>query len=261
MMAFLFTPNSGQEVKKEDNDVHPFREINHHAFKAGETAKYLVHYGIIDAGYAELEVRKSERKFQGRDMLHVIGRGKSQGMVDFFFHVDDTYESYIDEKGVFPWLFIRDISEGGYEVKQTYKFYQNKKKVETQKGKTHDVPFAVQDMFSAAFYARTLNLKNLKVGDIVTVPSFVDEENFDLKIRYGGTEVIKIKSGKYRCMKFNPVIQEGRIFNTAEDLMVWISDDENKLPILCQAKILVGSVKVEIVDYSGLSNPLAKIKD
>lgn len=244
-----------------DDQGNVYREINHHAFKAGEKAKYLVHYGIIDAGYSYLEIKKADKKMFGRDMLHIIGLGKSQGMVDFFFHVDDRYETFIDEKGVFPWLFIRDISEGGYKSKQQYKFYQNKQQVETQKGKTHNVPPAVQDMFSAAFYARTMNLNNLKIGDIVTVASFVDDENFDLKIRYGGTEVISIKSGKYKCLKFNPVIQKGRLFNTAEDLEVWISADENKLPILCRAKILVGSVKVEIVEYSGLSNPLAKLPD
>lgn len=258
----FFSAFSGQETLKEPvKKAVELREIDHKAFKAGEKAKYLVHYGIIDAGFAELEVKKADKQMFGRDVLHIIGKGKSQGFVDFFFHVDDTYESFIDEKGVFPWLFIRDISEGGYESKQTYKFFQNKQKVETQKGKTHDVPPNVQDMFSAAFYARTLNLKNLKKGDIISVPSFVDDENFDLKIRYSGTEVIKIQSGKYRCMRFNPVIQEGRIFNTAEDLEVWISDDENKLPVLCRAKILVGSVKVELVEYEGLSNPFAHLSD
>ena len=237
------------------------RMVNNKAFAAGEKAEYLVHYGIIDAGYAHLEINHAARTMNGREMYQIVGTGKSEGLVDFFFPVKDRYETYIDKEGIFPWLFIRDINEGGYTCKQTYKFYQDKQKVETQKGQTHDVPPSVQDMFSAAFYARTMDLRNLKKGDIVTVKSFVDDENFDLMIRYGGRDVVKTKVGKIRCMKFNPVIQEGRIFNTAEDLEVWISDDENKLPILCKAKILVGAVKVEITEYEGLSNTLALVEE
>ncbi len=244
-----------------DDFGNKYRNVKNQAFKAGEKTKYLVHYGFIDAGFADLEIKESPRQIHGRDMYHIIGKGESQGMVDFFFHVEDKYESYVDKDGIFPWLFVRDINEGGYEIHQTYKFYQNKQKVETQKGKTHEVPPAVQDMLSSAFYARTMDLHNLKKGEIVTVKSFVDDENFDLKIRYAGTETIKIKSGKYKCYKFHPVIQEGRVFKTEDDMHVWISADQNKLPILCKADILVGSIKVELVEYEGLANRLAKVSD
>ena len=193
-------------------------------------------------------------------MLHITGHGESKGVLDLFFHVDDTYQTIIDKESIFPWIFIRDVSEGGYEIKQTYKFYQNKQLVETAEGEKFDVPPSIQDMFSAAFYVRTMDLSNLKVGEILSVKSFVDDEVFDLAVQYGGTEEIKIRAGKFRCMKFNPVIQVGRIFNTAEDLEVWVSADENKLPILCKAKILVGSIKVELVEWEGISNPLAIIE-
>jgi hypothetical protein len=244
----------------DDFDVE-YRTVDNHAFQAGEKTKYLVHYGLIDAGIAELEVRNSEKQMRGRDMLHIIGKGESRGLVDFFFHVEDKYESFVDKDGIFPWLFIRDVNEGGYEIHQTYKFFQNKRQVLTQKGKTHDVPPAVQDMLSAAFYARTMDLDNLKKGEIVTVKSFVDDENFDLKIRFKGVDDVNVKSGKYRCLVFNPVIQEGRVFKTEDDMEVWISDDGNKLPILCKAKILVGSIKVELIDWEGLANPMARKSD
>lgn len=262
ILTGLLTAFSGNVPRTERNDFEePYRKLNNKAFRAGEKASYLVHYGFIDAGYAHLEIKAAENKMNGRDMLHIVGKGESQGMVDFFFHVEDRYETYIDKQGVFPWLFIRNISEGGYNCQQKYKFLQNKNKVETQKGKVHDVPGAVQDMLSAAFYARTLDLRNLKNGEIVTVTTFVDDELFNLKIRYRGVEEIEIKTGRYRCLKFNPVIQTGRLFNAEEDLHVWISDDENKLPILCQADILVGSIKVELANYQGLANPLAKLSD
>lgn len=236
-----------------------YRIVPNKAFQAGEKTRYLVHYGLIDAGYASIDITDFGKKLQGRDILKIEGKGRSKGFLDVFFHVDDTYETYVDKQSMFPWLFIRDVSEGGYEIQQTYKFYQDKNLVETKEGEKYEVPPHVQDMFSAAFYCRTMDLTDLEVGDIISIKSFVDEELFDLAIQYGGTEVINVRKGKFRCMKFNPVIQAGRIFNTAEDMEVWVTDDENKLPILCKAKILVGSVKIELVEWSGLANPLAKV--
>ena len=65
--------------------------------------------------------------------------------------------------------------------------------------------------------------------------------------------------GKFKALKFCPVIQTGRVFKKEEDLTVWISDDKNKIPLCAKAKILFGSVKFEVVDYQGLLNPISKI--
>ena len=120
-------------------------------------------------------------------------------------------------------------------------------------------PEFVQDMVSSFFYARTLDYSNAKPGDIFTITTFVDNEIYPLKIKYKGTEEVKMREGKFRCMRFVPVVQEGRIFKTEEDMSVWITDDKNKIPILVQSKILVGSIKMEMVEYEGLRNPIAKI--
>ena len=259
-VCIFFLSHTKHELAGDEHVQSGHRSIDNRAFKAGEKTVYLVRYGIIDAGIASLEIKETETKIKGRELLHIVGIGKTRGITNFFFPVDDRYETFIDKESVFPWLFTRDVNEGGYKIKQTYKFFQGKNVVETQKGVEHKVPANVQDMISAAYYMRTMDLKNIQKGDIFNIKSFVDDEVFDLRVQYSGTEVIRIKSGKYRCMKFNPVIQVGRIFHTAEDLEVWVSDDENKIPILCKAKILIGSVKVELIDYQGLSNPLAKIR-
>ena len=86
----------------------------------------------------------------------------------------------------------------------------------------------------------------------------MDDEYYPLKIKFIGREEISIKSGKYRCLKFAPVVQKGRVFKKEEDLSVWITDDKNLVPVLAQAKILVGSIKLELIKSSGLRNPQAK---
>jgi hypothetical protein len=229
------------------------------AFGEGEYLRFRLHYGIIDAGEAELRVYKSKKKYRGRNALHVVGTGKTLGAFNWFFKVRDRYETYLDEQGIFPWEFIRDIREGGYEKYQTYDFHQHKAAVSTNKGETFKIPPLSQDMLSSFYYARTIDFSNAREGDVFTIPTFVDEEEFPLKIRYLGKENLKSRTGTYRCLKFVPVVQEGRIFEEEEDMIVWITDDKNKIPVLAQAKVLVGSIKMELVEYANLSNPIAKI--
>lgn len=247
---------------QNNNSPETFTPKKNNAFKKGEVLTYRLHYGVIDAGVATLEVTQESREFGGRPTYHVVGIGKSTGAFDWFFKVRDRYESYIDQEALLPMAFIRRVEEGGYKINQNYVYNHYKKQVISD-GKTFDVPKDIndiQDMISAFYFARCIDFSNAKSGNIYTVNSFVDNEIFPLKIKYIGKETISTSLGKFRCIKFRPVIQKGRIFKDEEDLNVWISDDNNRIPIRAQANILVGSVKMDLQDYKGLANPMAKLE-
>ena len=234
------------------------RTITHSAFKAGEKLEYVLHYGIMNAGTATLELKEADADLAGRKMLHAVGEGHSAGAFKAFYKVNDLYESRFDKDGVFPWIFTRRVEEGGYKIEQDYSFLQHRHKVTTQDKKTFDVPAHAQDMISAFYYARTWDLSNLTEGQEFSMDLFMDNENWPLKMKYMGKETIKIRNGKYRCLKFQPMVQKGRIFKSNDDLNVWISDDGNHIPVLVQAKVLVGSIKMELSGAEGLANTLAK---
>jgi len=231
-----------------------FPNASNKAFKTGEKLKYLISYGFIDAGEAILEVNSTTKKGNNRDLLHVKGTGRTLGGFNAFFKVLDTYESYIDKAGVFPWEFVRRVNEGGYKIEQDYIFHHHKYKVKTGEGKEYKVPMAIQDMMSSFYYARTLNFKNIKKGDVFEFNCFMDEEVFLLKIKYVGEEDIHIRKGKFNCLKFVPVIQTGRLFEDENDVNFWVTNDANRIPILVKAKIPVGSIKMHLVDWDGLKN-------
>jgi hypothetical protein len=230
------------------------------AFKRGEKLSFRLSYGFIDAGVATLAVTDENLEFGNRSTFHVVGLGSSSGVSDWFFKVRDRYESYIDEKALVPWMFIRRVDEGGYKFSQDYVFNHYDNKVKTAPDKVFDVTPNIQDMISAFYNARNLDLSQAKVGDVYTVDCFLDEKIFPIKIKFVGRENVKNDLGTFRCLKFRPIVQSGRIFKHEEDLNIWISDDANHIPIKGQADILFGSVKVQLTDYSGLANPLAKIK-
>lgn len=241
-----------QDVQAKDE----FVSANNTSFKPGEKLTYRLSYGVLDAGEAILTVDKTTKKVRGRELWKVRGTGRTISAFEWFYKVNDVYESYVDAQGMFPWMFVRRVNEGGYIINQDYTFYQHKKVVDNGKGKKFGVPSNVQDMISAFYYLRTLDYDHAKVGDVFTVNVFLDDELYPAKIRYKGKQVVKTRKGKIMCHKFAPVVQEGRIFETEKDLTVWITDDANKIPIVAKAKIKVGSLKMHLVNYESLVEPL-----
>jgi len=230
------------------------------AFKSGESLTYRLHYGFMDAGVAVLHVMPEIKEIGGRKVYHIVGDGYSKGSFDWFFKVKDRYETYLDQDALVPWYFLRRCNEGGYIINQDYLFNHYTKKVDVGEGKTYDVPAGIQDMLSAFYYARNIDFSNAKAGDVFSIPSFVDKEIWPLKIKFVGKENLKTDLGTFRCLKFRPIIQTGRIFKKEEDLNVWITDDKNHVPLRAQAKIMFGSVKMDIVSFENLANPTSKVE-
>ena len=220
---------------------------------------YRMHYGILNAGIAVLEVKPNLIEVSGRKVYHVVGSGYTIGSTDWFFKVRDRYESYIDRDAMLPLLFVRRVDEGGYKFSQDYAFNHYTKKVDVGNNEKYDIPVGIQDMVSAFYSSRNLDLSRAKPGDLFSITCFVDKEIWPLKIKFIGKETIETDIGKYRCLKFRPIVQKGRVFKKEEDLKVWISDDDNHLPMRVKADVLVGSIKMDITSAKNLANPTSKV--
>jgi hypothetical protein len=228
------------------------------AFKPGEILSYRLHYGFIDAGVAVLEVKPETKIVNGRSLYHIVGNGFTKGSFDWFYKVRDRYETYMDSAALVPWLFVRRVDEGGMKFNQDYIFNRVTNKVNIGNNETFPIKDDTQDMVSAFYSGRCIDYSNAKPGDVFIVESFVDKENWPLKIKYIGRETIKTDIGKIKCIKFCPIVQKGRIFKKEEDLIVWISDDANHIPVRAQAHILIGSIKLDITSVTNNLSALAK---
>jgi hypothetical protein len=241
-----------------------FREVENKAFKSGEKLVYKVYYesmltGQVVAGTGELEVKNSNRRFNDRDVYHIIGTGKSNRAFDFFFKVRDRFESFVDKEGIFPHHFIRRTREGGY-VKDDDVFFDHKNLVAISRYDTTKISEYIQDIVSAVYYARTLSADTLKVGDNLSVNFFLDDSAYVSVIQYRGKEIVETELGIFRCLTFKPMVVTGEVFSNPYPMTLWITDDDNKIPVLAKSAVVVGSVAMELINYSGLKNPIeAKI--
>lgn len=236
------------------------REVENPVFEAGEELTYVLRYGILTAGEATLKVKNAAPDPDtGRERIYVEGIGKTTGTFSWFFKVYDYYASIMDAEGLYPVHFRRRINEGSYKKEQDYYFDPKTELVKTQDDTTYKVPKFTQDMLSSFYYARTLNFDTAKVGDVYTFPSFVDNKIEPIRIKFLGKDFVDSKTGKYRVLKFSPAVVEGNIFEDDDALVVYISDDKNRVVIMAEAEILVGSIKMELKDYKNLKHPMAKV--
>jgi hypothetical protein len=235
------------------------------AFDVGEWFKLRIHYGVINAGYATLEVKEATRN--NKKVFHAVGKGWTTGMSRFFFKVEDLYESYFDKETGKPYEFIRKIDEGGYTRDQQGFVNHSTDKVtvidhKKKKERVYDVSKAgeLQDVVSMFYYLRSHpSIDKMKVGEAITVDMFFDDEVIKFRLKYMGNEDVKSKYGVIPCKIFRPLVQSGRVFKEEESLTVWISDDANKIPVRLKASLAVGSLKADLDGFKGLKHPF-KVK-
>lgn len=236
------------------------------AFQPGEWLKFRMHYGLLNASYATLHVKSNT--IDGVPVYHVVGKGQTTGFASIFFKVDDTYESYFGMEDGKPYKFVRKINEGGYTKDYEINFDHEKDTAvlnDKKNNKTYDFDLqdSIQDLLSAFYYLRNnYDPEDLVEGEAVNMKMLYDDDGiFDFKLKYLGTEVLKTKFGKVECYKFRPLVQSGRVFKEKESLALWVSTDDNRIPIRIQADLAVGAIKVDLEAYNGLKNQFKIIMD
>ncbi|WEK37422.1 MAG: DUF3108 domain-containing protein [Candidatus Pseudobacter hemicellulosilyticus] len=234
--------------------------IRNTSFQAGESITFKVFYTVVGAyfGAGEATFNTELEKLNNKPVYHVTGEGKTYSFYDNFFRVRDKYETFIDTATLQPLRFIRNVDEGGYKKFENVTFNKATNTAVTTKG-VFKTPECVQDVLSAIFYARNIDFDKYKSGDKINFSLFLDNEVYEMYIRYLGKETVKTKYGKFRAIKFKPLLIKGTIFEGGEKMTVWVSDDRNRLPVRIESPISVGSVKVDMISYRNLRYPLSSL--
>ena len=242
------------------------KEKKESAFKPGEWLKFRMHYGFLNASYATLHVKSAV--IDSVPVYHVVGRGQTTGFASVFFKVDDTYESFFGMEDGKPYKFVRKINEGGYtkDIEINFDHKEDKAVLNDKKNKKKfyfELQDSIQDLLSAFYYLRNNYIpENLVEGKAVTLKMLYDDDGiFDFKLKYLGKEVIKTKFGKVECYKFRPMVQSGRVFKEQESLSLWVSADDNRIPVRISANLAVGAIKADLDAYNGLKHQFKIIMD
>lgn len=239
--------------------ANDFCSVRNTSFKAGESITLKVYYTLgVYVAAGEATFTSSLERLNGKPVYHIVGEGKTYNFYDNFFKVRDRYETYIDTASLQPYKFIRNVEEGGYKKYENVSFNRTANTAVTTKG-VFKVPECVQDVVSSIYYARNIDFSKYKPGDKIPFSLFLDDEVYNIYIRYMGKETIKTKYGKFRAIKFKPYLIKGSVFEGGEKMTVWVSDDGNKIPVRIESPISVGSIKVDMASYRNLRYPLSSL--
>lgn len=239
--------------------------VQNKAFKVGERLEYRVYYhsgvGNVTAGEAILTVDEWKERYTGDDktVFHFTGKGNSKGLFNFFFKVRDKFESFVDQQTLLPYVFLRETREGGYNKDDKVTFDRDKL-LATSYSKTKSIPPNVQDIVSSLYFMRTISVDDFDADSMYYINFHLDDSVYTSAIKYQGKGVLKTKWGKIRCLKIAPMMATGEVFADKYPMFVWVSDDENHVPILGESEVIVGSVKMELMEYSGLVKPLTFVE-
>ena len=228
-------------------------------YKPGEMLRYQIYYGPLTGGEVLMTLEPSE--FGGREVLHAKGIGYTTGLADRVFRIYDVYQSFMDPQTGLPVKAIRDISEGSYTYYNEVLYDRDSNMVISQLSGKHEVPPGILDMVSVIYKLRdTMQTVRFRPGDILEMDTYFGDKVYPVTIRYSGSEIINTRMGRFHALKFYPASEPGRVFKSDDDITVWFSNDRNFVPLRVRLNMLVGAVRMDLIEYESLRYPLINIR-
>lgn len=235
------------------------------AFISGEELTYKIYYNWnfiwLSAGEVTFKVIDDD------DQFHFQVIGETYDSYNWFFEVKDYFDSWVQKESLLPIRAIKSIKEGKYRVYDDLTFDQSRNKIYNERGKAKDdirerhnfeVDGCVHDMVSILYYCRNIDYSTIKVGESIPVKIFADKETWPLQVVYKGVEsAVDVRGkGQFSTLKFSPEVISGNVFPEDAQVNVWASNDWNRIPLIIESPLSVGSAKAILKSYHGLRYPL-----
>ena len=234
--------------------------MENNTFKGGEEITYKLYYNWnfiwLSAGEVTFRVRDLG------DQYHLSAVGRTYKSYEWFYKVRDYYDTYVDKETLLPSISIRNIHEGGYRLYDKVSFDRNRNVAVGLRGQTrveakiteYEVDNCIHDMLSIVYYFRNIDFDRMKAGSEFPIKIFLDKETYPLTVKYFGKEDRKkVKGqGRFQTQVFSPQLIAGEVFKENDQMKVWVSADQNKVPMLIESPVSVGSVKAVLKSYKGL---------
>jgi len=232
-------------------------------FKEGEQLKYAGSYYMskLWTNLAEIKLEVLPVDKAPKPCYRLKGSASSYAAWDSYFKIRDVYQSWIEVATLKPIIFKRDVIEGTFvkDEKYIFKHKQNiahqiligKSKFKNERDLTI-VP-NTYDMISALYYVRTLAFDKMQIGKVTNISVLIDNKLEQIIVKYQGTEQIKTDNlGTFKCYKLAVNIGNTKIIKYKETNNIWITADNNRVPLLIKAEIPVGFIQIKITEMKGL---------
>jgi hypothetical protein len=257
LLCFCHASNVAQTAPVVTSTPLAFAQtVSNEAFGLGEELYYTVGYQSITAGIGSFKIAPKPIERGGTQCFDINFEALSLKSLEWAYKLRNTYRSVVDVQTLLPQFYEQHNREGGYKRDYWAEFDHRTAKARTAEGDAAIEPL-VRDVVSAFYYVRTLNLKEKKRGDVVMLKHFTDGKCQDLVVRVLGRQTIRVEAGTFQCVVIEPLVADAGLFKNDGKILLWLSDDERKIPVKVSSRILIGSIDVQLASYKGLRGPLA----
>ncbi|PKM97244.1 MAG: hypothetical protein CVU79_09190 [Elusimicrobia bacterium HGW-Elusimicrobia-3] len=219
---------------------------------SGETLEYDIYWGLIYVGRAYLKIEQTV-DISSRPAWHIVSEARSGSFINNFYKVADRNDSWMDAETLQSYGYYRKISEGKHFLNEWLVFdapaqrYYGRKMNKKRQITEVEGPLegAVNDVLSGLYRLRAMQIPQ---GSRVEL-SVNTKRNWRLTIKSGKTEKISTPYGRKKCIRLEPMAGEEGIFvaKAGKRMLVWITEDELKVPMMLKAEIFIGSVTAKLV--------------
>jgi hypothetical protein len=232
IIAGVKTPARPETLPAVPTAVHP-----------GESLKFSVNYGPINAGAAYLEV-SDVKDFHGRPVLNLTARAESNRFFSGIYKVRNRIESTWDSAGHYSLRYAESRREGKHQAQSEILFDYRAQEARYQDGETFPIPPEVQDALSSFYYTRT---QALPLGGSLYFDYHASRKSVPLEVKVLGREEVDTPAGKFHCVVIEPILKAGGIFKNSGRLVIWLTDDDRRMPVLMKSKVAIGSISAALV--------------
>lgn len=260
--TMLLSQNPNSSPISRVGDEEPCSSTNS-VFAPGERIVYKIYYnwGFIWIAAGEVVFNVEETQ----DQYHISATGRTYKSYDWVFKVRDYYDSYIEKSTLRPQRTIRKVLEGNYRLYDDVIYKHDQSIAVSKKGKsvdkldTMEIPLegCTHDILSSVYLMRNMDFSTKKIGAKLPMNIYLDRKIYSIGVVYAGKDETKRVKGLGNCktLLFHPQLVVGNVFKDNEGMKIWVSDDDNRIPLMIESPISVGSVKVVLSEYSGLKYP------
>lgn len=249
-----------------------FGKLQNTVFQHGEKIKYDAYYnwGFLWINAGEVSFSVSDSVYDNQLAYCIRSLGRTHKKYDNFFMVRDTFEAFMQPDTLSTFSYYRSTYEGPTHMQIHYRANFDSMQIHAEKKEPHrdlrqesfDIVKDSYNVLSAIYAVRNFDFNKVKVDDVIPFKLWVDMDYSDVYVRYKGIKDVKLKDGSvYNCLVFSPLLVEGTLFRDGEGMSVYVTNDRNRIPVMIEAKILVGSVKAVMKAVKNLRYPIeARIK-
>jgi hypothetical protein len=193
---------------------------------------------------------ETEKLPEEREVFRLVVRGRSKGLVDRVYPVDDTVQSVFDPLIMQSLSYSLRESFGKKKRLRVTEFDHARKtavsRLNEDPPETLTIPDQVQDGLSSLYFIRTK--EDFTIGKHIDIDVVDSGKIWSVEVHILAREKVTTPAGEFDTIKVKTYPKYKGLFMNKGEVFLWLTDDSRKIPVLMKSTLAVGSFVFTLID-------------